>query len=134
MALTMAHIDLVNEIETRIVVVNIHNLPDMEDGMFCRIDRQTVFGNPFIIGRDGGRNDVVMKYYETFRERYLQNEELRKEFNRLLSYLLKEEDGKLYLGCWCSPQPCHGDVLKRLSAISWINIKSGIKSAPEDIL
>ena len=129
----MAHIDLVNEIETRIVVVNIRNLPDMEDGMFCRIDRQTVFGNPFIIGRDGNRNDVVMKYYQTFKDRYLQNEELRKEFNRLLSYLLKE-DGKLYLGCWCSPQPCHGDVLKRLLAISWINIKSGIKSAPEDVL
>jgi len=26
--------------------------------------------------------------------------------------------GDLYLGCWCAPLPCHGDVVKK--AIEWI--------------
>lgn len=67
-----------------------------------RIDRQTKWGNPFIIGRDGTREDVVNKY----REYILGNKKLTADLHEL--------KGKT-LGCWCAPQACHGDVLEELA-------------------
>ena len=67
-----------------------------------RIDRATKWGNPFIIGRDGTRADVIVKYEQWLRQ---QPE---------LMAALTELRGKT-LGCWCAPQPCHGDVLARLA-------------------
>ncbi len=58
------------------------------------------WGNPFAIGRDGDRAEVIERY-----ERYLL------ESPDLLARL-RELKGKT-LGCWCAPQPCHGDVLAR---------------------
>jgi Domain of unknown function (DUF4326) len=60
------------------------------------------WGNPFGIGRDGTRLQVIARY-----ERYI----LRHP--RLLDRLADLE-GKT-LGCWCAPQPCHGEVLLRLA-------------------
>lgn len=58
------------------------------------------WGNPFRIGHDGDRAEVIERY-----ERYLL------ESPHLLASL-HELKGKT-LGCWCAPQPCHGDVLAR---------------------
>ena len=66
------------------------------------IGRGSKWGNPFIIGKDGDRNEVIRKYKERF-------EKLREEgfiTNRDLIRLRG-----LRLGCYCSPKPCHGDVL-----------------------
>jgi hypothetical protein len=60
------------------------------------------WGNPFKIGRDGTREEVIIKY----REWILTQPELLKQ--------LPELYGKT-LGCWCAPLPCHGDVLKELA-------------------
>lgn len=65
------------------------------------IGRPSQWGNPFAIGRDGTREEVIMKY----REWLLQQPLLLQK----LHYL----KGKV-LGCWCSPQACHGDVLIEL--------------------
>jgi hypothetical protein len=59
------------------------------------------WGNPFHIGKDGDRAEVLRKY----REWILGNEYLLKRLP-----LLK---GKV-LGCWCKPEDCHGDVLAEL--------------------
>lgn len=62
------------------------------------IGRPSKWGNPFSIGKDGSREDVIKKY-----EEYL--------LGRLdLMKALPELKGKV-LGCWCTPQACHGDVL-----------------------
>ncbi len=62
------------------------------------IGRPSKWGNPFIIGPDGTREEVIMKF-----EQYLLNSELLKDIGEL--------DGKI-LGCWCRPYfPCHGDIL-----------------------
>jgi hypothetical protein len=60
---------------------------------------QSKWGNPFKIGKDGTREEVIIKY----RKWLLSNPELLKQ--------LPELYGKT-LGCWCKPQACHGDVLK----------------------
>jgi len=62
------------------------------------IGRPSKWGNPFAIGKDGNRQEVIDKY----REWLLNNDEL------LLDIL--ELDGKV-LGCWCAPKACHGDVI-----------------------
>jgi hypothetical protein len=66
-----------------------------------RIDRMSIWGNRFVIGRDGDRATVIAKYAAWIMTR-----------PELLSRL-HELRGKR-LGCWCSPLPCHGDVLVRL--------------------
>jgi hypothetical protein len=62
------------------------------------IGRPSVWGNPFKIGKDGNREEVITKYKE-----WVNNQP------NLLDKIHTLE-GKT-LGCWCSPKPCHGDVL-----------------------
>ena len=67
------------------------------------IGRPSQWGNPFVVGRDGTRAQVIARY-----ERWLCGQP------ELLA-ALPELAGKS-LGCWCAPAPCHGDVLARLAA------------------
>lgn len=67
------------------------------------IGRPSKWGNPFKIGIDGSREDVIGNY----RQWILANQEL-------MAKLPLELKGKT-LGCWCRPNPCHGDVLVELA-------------------
>jgi len=67
------------------------------------IDRTTKWGNPFIIGRDGDRDEVCDKYITWF------------PTQSTLMASLHELTGKT-LGCWCKSKRfpnrrCHGDFL-----------------------
>ncbi len=64
------------------------------------IGRGSKWGNPFVIGKDGSRAEVI----EKFENYLLQDKELMQALPELL--------GKT-LGCFCKPQACHGDVLKQ---------------------
>lgn len=66
------------------------------------IGRPSKWGNPFEIGKDGTRKEVIEKY-----EKWLRS-------NQKLMNDLHELRGKV-LGCWCKPHACHGDVLVRLA-------------------
>ncbi len=59
------------------------------------------WGNPFHIGKDGNRKEVLRKYREWVVKQ------------PALLARLHELDGKI-LGCWCKPYLCHGDVLREL--------------------
>jgi hypothetical protein len=63
------------------------------------------FANPFKVGKDGTRAEVIIKYEKDLRKRLLKSAKLRKA--------LEELKGKR-LGCWCHPEACHGDVLLKL--------------------
>lgn len=65
------------------------------------IGRPSKWGNPFVIGKDGTREEVILKY-ENF------------VCQSMLVSQLDELRGK-DLVCWCAPQACHGDVLLRLA-------------------
>jgi len=74
------------------------------------IGRPSVYGNPFVIGKDGTREEVIKKY-----EAWL--------FGRLRVYgnvppsrkqIKNELHGKV-LGCYCSPLICHGDLLAEIA-------------------
>lgn len=68
-----------------------------------RIDRQTHWGNPFVIGKDGTREEVIAKY----RDWILSEPDI-------VAMVKRELRGKT-LGCWCAPKACHGDVLLELA-------------------
>lgn len=65
------------------------------------IGRGSKWGNPFKIGWDGEREEIIDKYVEWIVE---QPE---------LMAALPELRGKV-LGCWCKPLACHGDVLVQM--------------------
>jgi len=63
------------------------------------VGRPSKWGNPFVIGMDGTREEVVEKYRQWIVVSGLNVRELR---------------GK-DLVCWCKPGACHGDVLLELA-------------------
>ncbi|KKM06848.1 hypothetical protein LCGC14_1739860 [marine sediment metagenome] len=66
------------------------------------IGRGSKWGNPFRIGEDGDREEVIMKYKEWI----LEQPSLLRDLHEL--------KGKR-LGCYCRPwHHCHGDVLVEL--------------------
>ena len=67
------------------------------------IGRPSKWGNPYVIGKDGTRKQVVESY-----RLYVLNTALR--------YSLHELQGKV-LGCYCKPLACHGDVLAELAEV-----------------
>lgn len=65
------------------------------------IGRGSIFGNPYVIGRDGTRDEVIDRYQEWFN--------FMIKDKRFLSAILELKDCKL--SCFCAPQRCHGDVI-----------------------
>ena len=63
------------------------------------IGRPSKWGNPFVIGRDGDRAEVVRKYDQWLRAQ-----------PELVAAVKSELRGK-DLVCYCAPAQCHGDVL-----------------------
>lgn len=66
------------------------------------IGRPSKWGNPFFVGRDGTRKEVIAKYRAWI------------VTQPHLMAALHELRGKV-LGCHCSPKQCHGEVLAELA-------------------
>lgn len=64
----------------------------------------SMWHNPFKIDKDHDRNDVLEKYTEYIINK-IEKENLQGELLRLKNKTL---------GCWCKPEPCHGDILIEL--------------------
>ena len=69
------------------------------------------WGNPFVIGEEGNRKEVIEKYRLWLKGK-LDSPNL--ESPPTIQQIRNELQGKV-LGCWCSPLPCHGDVLARIA-------------------
>lgn len=62
---------------------------------------QSPYHNPFYLGRDGDREEVLLKFAEYW---YAPEQvDLRAQARKELPYRI--------LGCWCKPKACHGDVI-----------------------
>lgn len=72
-----------------------------ESGVY--IGRPSKWGNPFIIGRNGSREEVILKY-----RNWIESQP------ELIEKIKSELKGKNLI-CWCAPLPCHGDVLLEIS-------------------
>lgn len=67
------------------------------------IDRTTEWGNPFIIGKDGTREQVIFKF-----KQFVDNSP---NFQIRIKESLKNKN----LVCSCKPLPCHGDILLQIA-------------------
>lgn len=68
------------------------------------VGRPSKWGNPYKIGKDGNREEVLLKYKE-----YLDNTSFLYYNNPKIE--LKGKD----LCCWCKPAACHADILLELA-------------------
>lgn len=81
------------------------------NGLGVYVGRPSPLGNPFHIGTDGTRAEVIAKY------RLWLTAQLEDEFSpasrelRRLCEIAKRSD--LTLICWCVPLSCHAEVIKR---------------------
>ncbi len=91
---------LAGEIKTELVNVSNHGRKGVR-----MIGRSTQFGNPFLMEKDGGnysREGCVEAYREWFKDKIRTDPEFRDAVEELRGETL---------GCYCAPQPCHGDVI-----------------------
>ena len=68
-----------------------------ENSVYC--GRPSKYGNPFIIGKDGNRKQVLEKYHV-----WIWNQ---KDLIKDIKLNLKGKN----LICWCAPKACHCDLL-----------------------
>jgi len=68
-------------------------------------NHDSIWANPYKIGKNGTREDVLNQYELYIRNKLQNQPDLKEE-------LMKLKNKKL--GCWCFPEPCHGDVLIRI--------------------
>ena len=96
-----------------IYIVNCRN----HRGARVYVGRPSVLGNPFVLGCDGDRAAVIAQY-----RRWLWQQVQRESgavWDELQRLATLAETTDLTLGCWCSPQPCHADVIK--SCIEYVS-------------
>lgn len=67
------------------------------------VGRPSPYGNPFVIGRDGSRDEVIAKYRAWLMAK-----------PELVAQAKRELKGKV-LACWCAPLACHADVLVEIA-------------------
>lgn len=67
------------------------------------VGRPSKWGNPFMLGHDGTRTEVIEKYRWWIHQREVSPIDDIGE--------LRGKD----LVCWCSPLPCHADILLELA-------------------
>ncbi len=90
----------------------IHVVNKKRGGKGEYIGRPSPLGNPFAIGRDGDREEVIAKYRGWIRQKIrAKDPQVCGELNRL--YKLAKA-GELSLVCWCAPLACHGDVVREI--------------------
>lgn len=82
---------------TQIVNVSIYK------GDYTYIGRGSDFGNPFKIGKDGTREEVIKKFRQYFYKRIFTDPKFAEKVETLRGCVL---------GCFCEPLDCHSDVIK----------------------
>jgi len=76
-------------------------------GTFTKyIGRPSIFGNPYTLGIDGTREEVIAKFKKYFYNRIETDKHFRDQVLGLKGHIL---------GCYCFPKACHGDVI-----IEWL--------------
>jgi hypothetical protein len=72
--------------------------------------QRSIWANPFKVDKDGTLEEVLAMYKEHIIEKMANG---KISIEQLLS--LRDK----HLGCWCAPDPCHGDILKKLVRRAW---------------
>lgn len=104
-------------------VLNKHHGNIPKDAIY--IGRGSRWGNPFVIGKDGNRDEVINKYRNRLLFYYQQSMET---FDEELIKALAALHGK-NLVCFCAPKRCHGHILEEFAA--WAHEHLDLKNRTE---
>ena len=73
------------------------------------VGRPSPLGNPYVLGRDGNREEVIGQYRRwLWAQLQLAGSPQERELRSLLA---QAQSGELELLCWCAPLPCHAEVV-----------------------
>lgn len=98
-------------------ILNRRNFAKIPEGAVY-VGRPSPFGNPFEIGKDGNRDEVIDKYREYFFDKIKKSLRFKKDVIKLLGRDLV---------CWCAPLACHAQVI-----IDWLRSREeGIAALKE---
>ena len=81
-------------------LVNRYTTPLETVGPYIDITRGGRWGNPFVMGRDGNRGEVLFRYRKW----------LEAKPDRYIAEIRRHLKGQT-LVCCCTPRACHGDFL-----------------------
>ena len=85
------------------------------------VGRPSPLGNPYALGRDGSREQVIARYRRwLWAQLQAPGSAQERELRRLLA---QARSGELELLCWCAPLPCHAEVVR--SALLWLAGEEG---------
>ena len=87
--------------DTKVINIKTHTSYDIFGG------RPGPLGNPFVIGKDGTRDEVCEKYKIYFDDKIKNDKEFR-------DYVLSCKG--TIIGCYCVPQRCHCSIIA-----DWLN-------------
>jgi hypothetical protein len=82
-------------------------------GMQMSIDRATSIGNPFEMGTDESKRNLVCDQYEQWFKDEVLTQKNASAWSYLCSLLSLAMDRDIVLMCWCAPKRCHGETIKR---------------------
>ena len=101
--------------ENQKMVVNVRKVQRQEYDVFVGRHKSSCWGNPYVIGKDGDRAEVIELYRRLIWKR------VNGKHGQAWIQALADLDGKV-LGCYCDPMPCHAEVLVRAAA--WAKSKA----------
>lgn len=87
-------------------IVNIKNTKKYD--IYC--GRDSIYGNPFIIGIHGDRKKCIALYKKYFYDKIKKDDNFKNE-------ILKLENKTL--GCYCKPEDCHCDIFLEYLESLW---------------
>jgi len=88
-------------------ILNLHTDEIPADTIY--IGRGSRWGNPFVIGVDGNRDQVCEKHEEWVVDRILDGSYQPEELAKL---------HEKHLLCYCAPERCHGETLKKYAEVA----------------
>lgn len=102
-------------------LVNVaHKKPVRPGAVRFAVHRPGVLGNPYVIPRDGTREEVIAKYRHWLFERIrAQDQCVLAELRAIAEQASRSE---VELACFCSPRACHATVIA--NAVVWLTTTS----------
>lgn len=89
-------------------IIEVGNCHSGIEGVY--VGRPSALGNPFVIGRDGGRSEVIWRYAEYLEAQSAEAGPVREALIDL--YRRHHRGEHLVLLCHCHPKPCHADIIR----------------------
>lgn len=90
-------------------VVHLKKYVPKDGEILVKIDRSSIFGNPFYMASESERDKVC----ESYRKYFNRQMEIKRDYYKAVQSLYKTaKTSDVALGCWCAPKRCHGDTIK----------------------